>query len=59
MFGILGNIAEIAAKTVVALPVAVVADVVTIGGVLTDKPEGTYTGNIVNSICKNIENIND
>ena len=55
MFGILGNVMEAAAKVVI-LPVSVVADVVTMGGHLTDKPS-TYTGANLSGIVKSIEKI--
>jgi hypothetical protein len=42
MFGMLTNLAK-AAVGVVTAPVAMVADAVTMGGVLTDRPK-SYTG---------------
>lgn len=55
MFGnILGSLAK-ATVGVVTLPVAVVADVVTMGGVLTDKKQ-PYTASHTSGIVKNIEN---
>ena len=44
-----------AALGVVTVPVAVVADVVTLGGVLTDKPE-PYTAEAVSNVVKNLKN---
>ncbi len=52
MFGMLESLAK-AAVAVVTVPVAAVADVVTMGGVLTDK-EGTYTGEAVSDAMKNL-----
>lgn len=52
MFGLLENIAK-AAVGVVTAPIAVVADVVTLGGVLTERKH-TYTGEHVSSIVENI-----
>jgi len=53
MFGILESLAK-AAVSVVTIPVAVVADAVTLGGVLTDK-DTTYTGKAVSDAMKNLE----
>ena len=53
MFGMLESLAK-AAVAVVVTPVAAVADVVTLGGTLTDR--GTpYTGEAVRAVYKNIE----
>lgn len=54
MFGILGDLAK-AAAAVVTVPVAVVADVVTMGGVLNDKKE-TYTAEAVGDFVDNLKN---
>lgn len=54
MFSIFSDIAK-AAVAVVKLPVSVVADVVTLGGTLTDR-EDTYTEDNVSDIIKNLEN---
>ena len=54
MFGMLESLTK-AALGVVTVPVAVVADVVTLGGVLTDKPE-PYTAEAVNDVVKNLKN---
>jgi len=40
---------------VITVPVAIVADVVTLGGVLTDKGQ-TYTADAVSDVVKNLEN---
>jgi len=48
-------------KTVVAVavtPVAVVADVVTLGGKLTDRKE-TYTGQVLDAVEKNLSDTID
>lgn len=45
--GITQDIADVATKTVVGLPIAVVADVVTLGGELTDKRGRTHTGDML------------
>ena len=54
MFGLIEGLAK-AAVGVVALPVQVAADVVTLGGSLTDK-DRPYTVDGVNNVLKNIEN---
>lgn len=54
MFGLLESLAK-AAVGVVTLPVAVVADVVTLGGSLTDKDE-PYTATAASDIVENITN---
>ena len=52
MFGMLESLAK-AAVGVVAAPVAVVADVVTLGGSLTDKDE-PYTASAVSDVVQNL-----
>lgn len=54
MFGLIEGLAK-AAVGVVALPVQVAADVVTLGGSLTDK-DRPYTVDGVSNVLKNIEN---
>ena len=54
MFGMLESLTK-AALGVVTVPVSVVADVVTLGGVLTDKPE-PYTAKAVSDVVKNLKN---
>jgi len=39
MFGMLGDLAKAAVGVVIETPIAVVADVVTMGGALTDKDQ--------------------
>ena len=53
MFGMLESLAK-AAVAVVTVPVAVVADVVTLGGVMTDK-DSTYTGEALGDAMKNLK----
>lgn len=53
MFGLLESLAK-AATAVVTVPVAVVADVVTMGGALTDKKE-PYTAKAVSDFVQNLE----
>ena len=53
MFGILNSLTKAAVGVVVATPVAVVADVITLGGSLTDKPE-PYTATTLRDVVKNV-----
>lgn len=53
MFGLIESLAK-AAVGVVAAPVSVVADVVTLGGALTDR-ERPYTADQIAQIVKNLE----
>ncbi len=55
MFGMLESIVK-AAAAVVTVPVAVVADVVTLGGTLSDKDK-PYTADAVSDFVQNVENI--
>jgi len=54
MFSFLEDVAK-AAVGVVTTPVSVVADVVTLGGVLTDR-DTPYTAEQISDIVKNLEN---
>ena len=54
MFGMLESLTK-AALGVVTVPLAVAADVVTLGGVLTDQPE-PYTAKAVSDVVKNLKN---
>ena len=54
MFGLIESLAK-AAVGVVTLPVAVVADVITLGGSLTDKDQ-PYTASTASDIVKNLAN---
>lgn len=53
MFDMLGSLAK-AAVSVVTVPVAVVADVVTLGGALTDKDK-PYTAEAVEDFVDNLK----
>ena len=53
MFGMLESLAK-AAAAVVTVPVAVVADVVTLGGSLTDKDQ-PYTAEAVGDLVDNLK----
>ena len=54
MFGLLESLAK-AAVGVVTLPVAIVADVITMGGALSDTDE-PYTASAAGDILKNLTN---
>jgi hypothetical protein len=47
-----------AALSVVTVPVAVAADVVTMGGVISDH-DGTYTGEAISDLMDNLKNATD
>jgi hypothetical protein len=53
MFGMLESLVK-AATAVVTVPVSVVADVVTLGGALTDK-EKPYTAEAVSDLVQNLK----
>jgi len=57
MFGLFNSLTK-AALGVVTTPVALVADVVTMGGALTDKDQ-PYTADALEDILKNLENATD
>lgn len=54
MFEALGKLTKAAVGLVVETPLAVVADVVTLGGVLTDKDQ-PYTATAVEKVVKNVQ----
>lgn len=54
MFDALGKLAKAAVGIVIETPVAVVADVVTLGGVLTDKDK-PYTAKALEKVMQNVE----
>ena len=53
MFGMLESLAK-AATAVVTVPVALAADVVTLGGAITDKNQ-PYTADAVSDFCQNLK----
>lgn len=53
MFGMLTSLAKVAVG-VVATPVALVADVVTLGGALTDKDQ-PYTADALSDVLQNLK----
>lgn len=54
MFGMIGKLAQAAVGAVVETPIAVVADVVTLGGALTDTKE-PYTATAISKVVKNVQ----
>lgn len=58
MFGILGSLAKAAVGVVVETPLAMAADVVTLGGALNDKRE-PYTATALKRVVENVENAVD
>lgn len=58
MFGILKGLAETVVKTAIVLPVAAVADVITLGGELVDKRQ-SFSGDAVDSIQRSIKEMTD
>lgn len=59
MFGLLSGLVKTVVKTAVVLPVSIAADVVTIGGELTDKRGRTYTGDAIQGISKSLKEMSD
>ncbi len=55
MFGMLESLTKAAVGVVIETPVAIVADVVTMGGAMTDK-EKPYTASAIQGVVQNIEN---
>lgn len=55
MFGMLGALAKAVVGVVVETPIAIAADVVTMGGELTDKDE-PYTATALKGVIENVEN---
>ena len=53
MFGLLESFTKTAIGLVVETPIAVVADAITLGGVLSDKPT-TYTDEALSKVVKNL-----
>lgn len=55
MLGMLENLTKAAVGVVIETPIAVVADVVTMGGALTDKDQ-PYTATALEKVMENVEN---
>jgi hypothetical protein len=57
MFGILTSAIKVA-TSIIDLPVAIVADAVTLGGAVNDR-ENTYTGDAARRLVKNVSDMAD
>lgn len=55
MFDVIGSLMKATVGVVIATPVAVVADVVTLGGALNDKRE-PYTATALRDVVANVKN---
>lgn len=55
MFGLLGNLTKAVVGVVVETPLAIAADVLTLGGSITDTKE-PYTATALKGVMKNIKN---
>ena len=58
MFGILTSLTKAAVGVVIETPIAIAADVVTLGGSMTDKKE-PYTVTAVGKVVGNVSSITD
>lgn len=58
MFGILKSAVKAVAGVVVDVPVAIVADTVTLGGALTDR-DRPYTADAADRLVRNVEDMAD
>lgn len=54
MFGLISGLTKAVVGVVVETPLAIAADVVTMGGALTDKKE-PYTATAVKKVVKNVD----
>lgn len=54
MFGMLESLAKAVVGAVIETPVAIAADIVTMGGALTDKSE-PYTATAIKGVVKNVQ----
>ena len=55
MFEIFGDLTKAVIGVVIETPIAIAADVVTMGGALTEKDE-PYTASAIKGVMENIEN---
>lgn len=55
MFGLLTDLTKAVVGVVVETPIAIAADVLTLGGAITDKEE-PYTATAIKGVMQNIEN---
>ena len=54
MFNLIGNLTKAVVGVVVETPIAVVADVITLGGSLTDKDK-PYTAEALSKVVQNVQ----
>ena len=54
MFNLIGNLTKAVVVVVVETPIAVVADVITLGGSLTDKDK-PYTADALSKVVQNVQ----
>ena len=54
MFNLIGNLTKAVVGVVVETPIAVVADVITLGGSLTDKDK-PYTAEALEKVVQNVQ----
>ena len=60
MLGFISGLTKTVVKTAVGLPVAIVADTVTFGGLITDKKgHQSYSGDMLDSINDSLEEMTD
>lgn len=55
MFEIFENLTKATIGLVIETPIALVTDVITLGGSITDKEE-SYTATVLKNVLKNVEN---
>jgi len=55
MFWILGDLTKAVVGVVIETPIAIAADIVTMGGLVTDKDE-PYTATALKGVMQNVEN---
>ena len=58
MFGILGDLTKAVVGVIIETPIAVAADIITLGGTLSDKNQcggETYTATALKKVMKNVE----
>ena len=58
MFGILGDLTKAVVGVVVETPIAIAADMLTLGGSITDKDE-PYTATALKNVMRNVEHATD
>lgn len=59
MLGFIKGLTETVVKTAVGVPVTLTADLITMGGVLSDKKGKSYTGDMIESINESMEDMTD